>query len=803
MPQQIFKFFLLLSFLFPTISFAQKNKKTEDVPSVFNFEEFKSALLHEINIARANNGIDSLDLMPPLNAAAEFSALDMAKNERADALNVAKTTPKYLKKAGCTDKGEELVVGINLGKGKNLANPKELAKSILNKWMQGKKEKAKLLQPGNVYVGVSAKSDEKDKKLYVSVIMGNFQTFNSGAKKKSELKVPYNKKSKKLKNKDEKKCSNCEKFKEIEQLYKGLSVENGKIYLSYDNLKNLKRLIKKGNDGLAVDVVMKEQYSKADYNIMDNRLKNKGVMQKVVYRDKLFSKNLIKPDPKAKKKQKINKLKVELGKLPKGIVGSYELNLMVIQENYVCKTVMRSYLESGDQESKSHFEMLPMPETEEARNPPFEPRSESSILTFTIPFERNKFEFKPEDIKPFLDALQEPDFIIEGVFIYAYSSIEGDSVSNAKLQTKRGESVIKVLQSMQKSKITPAIITNDSWLLFQMEMEDGKYDFLTKMAKKEAIKTINSKQSLRDELEPYLAKQRFAQIILDVTYDISGKKEEKFCTAQFNKMVKQGNFKQAYKIMDFIHHKANVGKYPESIWDELLISEEAKNSGILMNRVYYEYLSSGKIVDEDQYEQIKKISKLDPANPVVQHNLLFCRVKLDSNVVDKTVQAEIQSGVEALYKTSLNKKTVDNLNIEWQFRLLDALDTIESAQDQRTAIIAKIKSFYNFKDGSWQNALKLAFAFSRAKDYYYACSVLEPFLESKDLDPKLVFAYISIASHVPEKFFSRKFSEAMAIAKSMDKDRFCKLFGEPFMTFQVLDNPKIKQIYRDAECSKQ
>ncbi|MBK6522990.1 MAG: hypothetical protein IPG08_12030 [Sphingobacteriaceae bacterium] len=83
--------------------------------------------------------------------------------------------------------------------------------------------------------------------------------------------------------------------------------------------------------------------------------------------------------------------------------------------------------------------------------PPFEPKSESSILTFNIPFAKNKFEFKNEDIQPFINAMNEPDFIIDGLYIYAYSSIEGDSAANAKLQRKRAESVTKVLQEKQKT----------------------------------------------------------------------------------------------------------------------------------------------------------------------------------------------------------------------------------------------------------------------------------------------------------------------------------------------------------------
>ena len=92
------------------------------------------------------------------------------------------------------------------------------------------------------------------------------------------------------------------------------------------------------------------------------------------------------------------------------------------------------------------------------------------------------------------------------------------------MQRKRAESVTNVLQSMQKNKITPNIETKDSWALFELEMEDGKYADLVKLGKEKAIKKINSDRALVEELEPVLAKQRFAQMVMDVTYDISGDK---------------------------------------------------------------------------------------------------------------------------------------------------------------------------------------------------------------------------------------------------------------------------------------
>jgi hypothetical protein len=797
--------FLSLFFLFifcTGFSLAQKNKKDPPPASDFPEAEFFRLLQTAINNLRADNGVDSADRHEVLDKAAAISAENMAKANKADVLNGGKTTGDRLNKAGGTKKAEELVFALTKDKGNRHFTPKEMVDIVMNKWRSGKKEHVILKNPQWVFVGLSVKPDKDNKKYYLSCVMGGFDSFNSGADKKGELKVPFNTKSKKLGPADAKACKACGFFKDYEKLRDGITVEKDKIYLNYNNLKYLKKIMKRPKDGLAIDIVQFAQYEKKDYNIVDNNLQNKGVMQKVITSEKIFSKNLIKPDPKAKKKQKINKLKVLMGTLPAGIKGKYEFNLLVIQDGKVCKTILRSYLEDGNQESSTPLDMLPMAEAESAKIPAFEPRSETSILNFVVPFEKNKFEFKPEDIKPFIEAMQEPDFSIEGLYIYAYSSIEGDSVSNAKLQRKRAESITKVLQGMQKTALQPVIMTNDSWGLFQLEMEDGKYDELTKMGKKKAIQTINSKPALMKELEPYLSKQRFGQIVMDVTYDISGAKEEKFAYLKFNQAVRQGNLKLAYKIMDFVYHRTKSGHYNHDIWDKMEIPAEKKNAGLLMQRKYYEYLEKNRQVDEDDYAEVVKIAELDPADNTIKFNKLYCKIKTDSTVGDSKTQSDIQSAIEGMYASGMPKKYVDGLNVEWNFKQIDYYDTIEGMEGKVDAAVERIKKFYDFKDASWQNSLKLAFVFTRSKDFMFAANLLEPYVRRGEGDENLLFTYISIASHIPEKFFARGFSDALARAKENYPERYCRLFGEPHMSFQVLDNPNVKKVYMEASCPK-
>ncbi|MBA4241502.1 MAG: hypothetical protein C0448_12310 [Sphingobacteriaceae bacterium] len=782
---------LLLSFslLFAvTLTQAQDNFNIDDLPNI---------LVRELNKFRLKNGLDTFEVNQVL---IDASAMDAKAFAKSGAVKVdPEKVKKNLVKAGGTKKGEEVAMLAPVSKGRDNYKTADVAKVIWTRWENNKKDKEILLKAQYMLIGIKCEMLKDGKKVVATAVFGGYDSFNTGAKMKKELAVPYNTKSKKLLTPDAKSCKNCDKWKNYDILQKGLKVENGKIYLEYANLKDLKRLLKKTKDGLAVDIVQRSQYEKENYNIVDNNLLNKGIMQKVITKDQVFSKNLIKPDPKAKKKVKINKLKIEMGKFNPKITGPYELNLIIVQDGHVCRTVTRSYLEKGDQESSTPVGIIPADSTVGLK-PAFEPKSESSILNFTIPFEKNKSEFKPEDVAPFIKALNEPDFVIDGLYIYAYSSIEGDAGANAKLQRKRAESVTKVLQSMQQNKITPNIETKDSWALFELEMEDGKYADLVKMGKDKAIKKINSDKALLTELEPVLAKQRFAQMVMDVTYDISGDKEQKFTTVSFNRAIKANKMPQAYKIMEYAFAQKMAKKYTDDVLDSLKVPDSPAFVNIMNNKAYYNYLSNSSIADEDDYAEFKRLEKIDPTNDVVRFNRIYCSIKLDSTIGTKEQQGKMQQEIDALYKTKIKKKTIDGLNIEWQFKIIEALDTIDDAEPQIEACINKIKGFYNFKEASWQNALKLAYVFTRGKDYKFSASVLEPFLKVPNVSEDLLFSYISIASHLPEKFYSRTFSDALHKAKEKNPERYCRLFGEPFMSFQVLDNPNAKKDYREAGC---
>ena len=773
----------------------------------FPLDSLEQMLLKGMNRMRGEAGYDTLTSNDILKNASEIQAKHMAKAGKAELLGESgkyKDTGKRLIANGGSKNGEEIVLGISVSKGKEFYFVKEISGLVLKKWKESKKERPIITNGKYVLYGLTCAIDPAGKKVYISVVLSGYNITNDGAKKKKELKAPFTPKNKKFKAPaTPQACKSCDKFKDYDSLRAGLYINNdGYVFLKYRDLKMLKKILKKPKDGIAVDIVQREQYAKPGYNIYDNNLFTKGILLKPISGDKLLKNNISKFQAKSKgKRAKEQTLNSKIGKFPTNVKGEYEMNLLIIQDGQVCKVITPSYVETGNQQGLP-CEMLLMPDSAAYLKPQFEPKSESGLLTFKVPFEKNKSDYKTEDMKPFVEALQEPDFTIEGIYITAYSSIEGDSISNAALQKNRAKSIVEALGKSQKGKdVASNVKTSDSWILFTMEMEDGKYDYLTKMSKRKAIHEINTKPGLAEELEPALSKERFAQIVLDVVYDITGPKEERFCISKFNTAVKAGNIRQAYKIQYYIEKNIANKRFSEEALDKLVIPQDPKMSGLLLNKVVYDYFANGHTANEGHKTELKKLLALDPANNYIKYNDLFCRIKLDS-LGDTKKMNDVQAEIDNMYKASdFPKRYVDDLNTEFQFKIIDVMDTVPGAELLTLNSINKIKSYYNVKEGNWQNSLKLSYAFMKHRDYKYAAGLLEPFVLNPKVPEDLLFAFISACSNVPERISSAAFANALEHAHTLNPDRYCKLFGAPNLSFQVLDIPKVKEDYLKFNCA--
>jgi hypothetical protein len=197
---------------------------------------------------------------------------------------------------------------------------------------------------------------------------------------------------------------------------------------------------------------------------------------------------------------------------------------------------------------------------------------------------------------------------------------------------------------------------------------------------------------------------------------------------------------------------------------------------------------------------VEGIAKLDPSNNYASFNDIFCKVKTGQVGADDRARAALQSRIDQLYGTRVPKKFVDALNTEFQFAVMAATDTLPNSDAITEACINKIKSFYNFKESSWQNNLKLAYVFMHFQDFKFAANLLEPFVHKPKVDEQLLYTYVSCCAQISEKVKSKSFVTAMKKIYDINPNRYCVLIGAPNLSFQVLDNPMVKETYQNANC---
>jgi len=402
-----------------------------------------------------------------------------------------------------------------------------------------------------------------------------------------------------------------------------------------------------------------------------------------------------------------------------------------------------------------------------------------------------------------IKKLKEPDFIIKDLNISAYSSIEGTDENNKMLQKKRAESIVDALKSRQKDKVISNIVTGDNIDDFKRDIQRTEYSNMANMTVLEAQEYIR-KNNLTDKLEPILQKHRYAKITMSITYDIAGKKEQAFVLSRFNKSVKENNLTRALSIQKFIFKKVLRKEYtaeavtgqeiPETPEFAGLLLNKLWLSGLLMNKLWLERYINNEDISEEFCEKITTLHNLAPDNFYITYNWYYCRILHEEITNDKQI-IDFQKEISDLYATGLKKKTVDLLNMEFQFKVIEHLDTLEEPVPLLLASLDTIRAISKLTGSNWQNSLKLTNIFITLKDYEFAAKLIEPYISNENPFDELIFTYISICSHLPYKMGSPKFVLAMNKAKELDKDRYCKLFKKDKLTLQSLENTLVKDTY--------
>lgn len=622
-----------------------------------------------------------------------------------------------------------------------------------------------------------------------------------------------------------------------------LRVERNSFILRVDNSEYVKKLIRDKKDGFAVEIVMFEDYvcGNPAYYTKPSRRNGEcmlnGKILEPLYRDALFK--------GYKKRKRIKDVKllsyilkadsvsffkrfsqyktarftsdyfeISLGKVPKNLSGMWAHNLVYLQEKQICHVdYFTNYC--GELFNDSVVAGVIPPQGKDVYN--F--ASGSKTLGFEIPFERGKSVFSTEDIRPFTQSLSEVSYVIDSIYIKAFSSVEGDSVVNLKLQAERAQSIAGILKKGQSANIPVRIETATDWEHFYAHAKKSpQLSALAKMKQQEINAYIAKNPSAL--LETVLQKERRAEIKLYCTIPVKDEnlkylisKEYKQLSDQVAKAAaseKPALLSQISALYSFTYAKVRENKLQPAFLSDLKMpldytaSPELLQQFVLYGFVYPETFAKNKEWQTSRDANRKKLS-LDPQaelSPEYRYNeyriqtaaLLKRKTETQENIQELLNELE---GLNAFYgsgtEASLN---IDKLAFSINMLLLNhtyASQPMAKADDAAQSIQQLVHFYDKNSLLNSRMALKLARMAVFYNDIPTALDILTPFMQE---DSVMEYAIPLAFVHPSEPFSEPYFDQLIALKATVNPEVWCNFFlNDCQIPFQVFDHEKLRNLF--------
>ncbi len=585
---------------------------------------------------------------------------------------------------------------------------------------------------------------------------------------------------------------NCQKcFSAFQQKPKevGFSIkrEGSNLYFVINDKKWFQLLFSNNTDGIAVDIVDKERYD-CDM-VFSGGGQIRGEVLKPVYAPRL--KSTLKP-------YEGNRFRTFVGKLPAEFMGKeLEYNILFLGNKNLCNyyTIFNlpSYsfdlLDMGMYLDSIQYNDKKVAAIEEGF------KIKYKTLKFEIPFQKNKSEYLPEDIKPLYDSLNLTDFNIKTIDIKAYSSIEGSLERNLELQKQRANSIANAMQSYQTPVIKTQISSSENWVEFLNDIEGTKYNDL-KALNKLALKS-KLVGAFSQELEPILKNHRKAIVTLAL------EKKDKYKKMKlgelvntFNSELKLGNLDEASIIQNSLFNRLKYLENSPDLLQKMEIPEQLTYARYLNNRSMFKYeLDDRQLLIVNN--ELERLLKLDPKNKRVKYNLAVLKFKIWRYNVQPVDDNKFKTEILGLKKYGIAQSLINRMLVNYHIikseRYMRKRDYV--SKDKSVAYINNNYKGVPLRDIDYFNLAQFLAYYANVDK---AAVLLTNKVRSIAINEDLLFYYLNLTLINKELTQTDDYRAIMLNAINLNKAKYCNLFDSPEkdgVTFQLLEDEYLRDTY--------
>ncbi len=585
-------------------------------------------------------------------------------------------------------------------------------------------------------------------------------------------------------------CFNAFKQKPKEVKF-SIKRENDNLYFVVNDKKWFNTLFKGNYDGLAIDIVTKDRYDCDLETIKYSQIK--GKLLKPVYKSKL--KSGLKSDGK-------NLFKVQVGRIPETLRDKEtEYNILFLNNKTLCRYQIVYNLEAYNWDLldmgmyldtvQYNSDKLVLKATEGFK-------LKYKTLKFTVPFEKNKSEYFPQDVKPMYDSLRLTDFNIKSINIKAYASVEGSLERNIELQEQRAKSIANALQSYQKPTIETSISTSENWVEFLNDIEGTKHESLKTLSKAQIKKKLTG--AFSQEMEKYLKSHRKAVITLKL------EKKDKYKTMSidalvslFNESVKKDKLDEATQIQNTIFKRLRQKVNSPEVLKTMEIPNQIKYVNLLNNNsaIKYELDEREIIIVRDELEALKK---LDRKNPRVNYNLTALKFRIWRYDFEPVNSEVFKNEIYGLKNYKIAPVLIDRMMINYHIIKSEKLMRKRDYKNKDKSV-SYIKKAYENIQLSDADSFSLAQFLTYYDSVESAAQLLTDRVRSIVVDEDLLFYYLNLTLINKALTKTADYRAIMLNAFNLNEARYCKLFNaveDGGVTFQLLKDEYLRTTYCES-----
>jgi uncharacterized protein YkwD len=576
-------------------------------------------------------------------------------------------------------------------------------------------------------------------------------------------------------------CFNTPAFTQVQSSIQFMQLRDS-VYMSCEDYPALKNFFNKPQDGLYLDVVLRNQFVCTGNNELHGSDIFDGTLLKPVYFTDLYKRN---------KAVGAKNFFAFVCAIPKKFdVYKYAVNSGFLKDNVSCSYRWANIVPG------ENLKALPLyPKWIKLPNENIPADSFKGELSFSIPFERGKAALTEEQQIKLISRLQIYKPFLKEVNIKTFSSVEGATELNLKLQEQRAEALKTTIQKVTGQLSNVQIESKENWDDFYEQIKNGPFSHLKELSKEKVKDFLKSKVVL-DSIDYLLGKTRIARVTVQLEAYIDNNSNPYLIVGAYKKAVEAGDSLRSFRYQNRLVQAVLRHELTNGDVTQVTIPFKKKFLTHWTNYIALATFDPELLYSYEIRNMAINAMNIDTAFAPLQFNMCITTLKFVNEYMDtlmpiSTLERKMKNVSSLMTKTPedilLVKKMTLNYHIiaAYHYWLQHSYDKIDEH-------LGFIRQYFDAQLVSEAEVIKLAMMFNFYSRYAWTNEILAPFVKKGTTNEDLLFLFVKTNTSIQSPLFSPgEWVDVLHKARTMNVKRFYKWVDEE--SFQLLRMDEIKK----------